>query len=34
MSTNVFFKPLSLGALSLPNRIVMPALTRNRHLSG
>jgi N-ethylmaleimide reductase len=30
MPTNVFFKPLSLGALSLPNRIVMPALTRMR----
>ena len=30
MSADVFFKPLSLGALSLPNRIVMPALTRMR----
>jgi N-ethylmaleimide reductase len=30
MSTDILFKPLQLGALSLPNRIVMPALTRMR----
>jgi N-ethylmaleimide reductase len=30
MSTDILFKPLRLGALSLPNRIVMPALTRMR----
>ena len=30
MSTEILFKPLQLGALSLPNRIVMPALTRMR----
>src|ERR1700722_11480808 len=30
MSTDILFKPLKLGALSLPNRIVMPALTRMR----
>src|SRR3984893_10916952 len=30
MSTDILFTPLQLGALSLPNRIVMPALTRMR----
>lgn len=30
MSTDILFKPLTLGALSLPNRIVMPPLTRMR----
>jgi N-ethylmaleimide reductase len=30
MATDILFKPLQLGALSLPNRIVMPALTRMR----
>jgi N-ethylmaleimide reductase len=30
MSADYFFVPLQLGALSLPNRIVMPALTRMR----
>src|SRR5471032_295673 len=30
MSTDPLFVPLQLGALSLPNRIVMPALTRMR----
>ncbi len=30
MSTDILFKPLQLGALALPNRIVMPALTRMR----
>jgi N-ethylmaleimide reductase len=30
MSTDVFFSPLQLGALALPTRIVMPALTRMR----
>jgi N-ethylmaleimide reductase len=30
MSTDCLFKPLTLGALTLPNRIVMPALTRMR----
>jgi N-ethylmaleimide reductase len=30
MSTDLLFVPLQLGALSLPNRIVMPALTRMR----
>jgi N-ethylmaleimide reductase len=30
MSTDILFKPLRLGALSLPNRIVMPGLTRMR----
>jgi N-ethylmaleimide reductase len=30
MQTDILFKPLQLGALSLPNRIIMPALTRMR----
>src|SRR6202167_607322 len=30
MSTDIFFKPLRLGALNLANRIVMPPLTRMR----
>ena len=30
MSTDILFKPSRFGALSLPNRIVMPALTRMR----
>src|ERR1700728_21936 len=30
MSTDILFKPLQLGALLLPNRIIMPALTRLR----
>src|SRR5471030_2841976 len=30
MSTDLLFDPLQLGALSLPNRVVMPALTRMR----
>jgi N-ethylmaleimide reductase len=30
MSTEIFFKQLKLGALTLPNRIVMPALSRMR----
>jgi N-ethylmaleimide reductase len=30
MSADILFEPLQLGALSLPNRIVMPALTRMR----
>src|ERR1700733_14758072 len=30
MSTDILFKPLLLGAILLPNRIVMPALTRMR----
>ncbi len=30
MSTEILFDPLQLGALALPNRIVMPALTRLR----
>jgi N-ethylmaleimide reductase len=30
MSIDILFTPLRLGALSLPNRIVMPALTRMR----
>jgi N-ethylmaleimide reductase len=30
MSTDNLFKPLRLGALSLPNRIIMPAMTRMR----
>jgi N-ethylmaleimide reductase len=30
MSTDIVFKHLKLGALTLPNRIVMPALTRMR----
>jgi len=30
MSADILFTPLRLGALSLPNRIVMPALTRMR----
>lgn len=30
MSADILFKPLQLGALSLPNRIVMPPLTRMR----
>jgi N-ethylmaleimide reductase len=30
MSTDILFQQLQLGALSLPNRIVMPALTRMR----
>src|SRR6202021_317817 len=30
MSTDILFKPLKLGALNLPNRIVMPPLTRMR----
>jgi N-ethylmaleimide reductase len=30
MNTDSLFKPLVLGALRLPNRIVMPALTRMR----
>ncbi len=30
MATGILFEPLRLGALSLPNRIVMPALTRMR----
>jgi len=30
MSIDILFRPLQLGALSLPNRIVMPALTRMR----
>jgi N-ethylmaleimide reductase len=30
MSNNILFEPLQLGALSLPNRVVMPALTRMR----
>src|SRR5277367_2000604 len=30
MSTDILFKPLRLGALFLPNRIIMPALTRMR----
>ncbi len=34
MSTDSLFKSLKLGALSLPNRIVMPALTRMRAGAG
>jgi N-ethylmaleimide reductase len=30
MLTEILFRPIQLGALSLPNRIVMPALTRMR----
>lgn len=30
MNTDVLFAPLRLGALSLPNRVVMPGLTRMR----
>jgi N-ethylmaleimide reductase len=30
MPTDILFKPLKLGALNLPHRIVMPALTRMR----
>jgi N-ethylmaleimide reductase len=30
MNTDILFRPLSLGALTLPNRIVMPPLTRMR----
>ena len=30
MATDILFEPLQLGALSLPNRIVMPTLTRMR----
>src|SRR6202041_735102 len=30
MSSDILFKPLKLGALDLPNRIVMPPLTRMR----
>jgi N-ethylmaleimide reductase len=30
MSSDILFTPLRLGALSLPNRVVMPALTRMR----
>jgi N-ethylmaleimide reductase len=30
MSTDVLFRPLQLGVLSLPNRIIMPGLTRMR----
>jgi N-ethylmaleimide reductase len=30
MSTDILFRPLQLGALSLPNRIIMPSLTRMR----
>jgi N-ethylmaleimide reductase len=30
MQQNILFEPLKLGAISLPNRIVMPALTRMR----
>src|SRR5471030_1137228 len=30
MSTDPLFVPLQLGALALPNRLVMPALTRMR----
>ena len=30
MHPDILFKPLQLGALSLPNRIIMPALTRMR----
>jgi N-ethylmaleimide reductase len=34
MATGILFEPLQLGALSLPNRIVMPALTRMRAGAG
>src|ERR1700678_715580 len=34
MDTDILFKPLKLGALDLPNRIVMPPLTRMRAGSG
>ncbi len=30
MSPDILFSPLQLGALALPNRIIMPALTRMR----
>ena len=30
MANAILFEPLQLGALSLPNRIIMPALTRMR----
>src|SRR5580692_5671968 len=30
MATDILFEPLQLGALSLPNRIIMPSLTRMR----
>ena len=30
MQSDILFKPIQLGALALPNRIVMPALTRMR----
>ncbi len=30
MSTQILFTPLQLGAFALPNRVVMPALTRMR----
>src|SRR5471032_2171064 len=30
MPLNILFKPLQLGALALPNRVIMPALTRMR----
>ena len=30
MSTDILFAPLQFGALALPHRIVMPALTRMR----
>lgn len=34
MSTAILFEPIQLGALALPNRIVMPALTRMRAGTG
>lgn len=34
MLTDILFRPIQLGALSLPNRIVMPALTRMRAAPG
>ena len=30
MPANILFEPLRLGALALPNRVIMPALTRMR----
>lgn len=30
MFTDILFRPLQLGVLALPNRIIMPGLTRMR----
>lgn len=34
MPANILFEPLRLGALALPNRVIMPALTRMRAGAG